>query len=73
MAYRFASKSDVKRIAELHYNVRNKYEVGFFSKTDKIFLKIIIVFYWILHTILYYVIVMIIMVILWVLVVAFLM
>ena len=39
MAYRFASKSDVKRIAELHYNVRNKYEVGFFSKTDKFFLK----------------------------------
>lgn len=39
MAYRFASKSDVKRIAELHYNVRDKYEVGFFSKTDKFFLK----------------------------------
>ena len=39
MGYRFASKSDVNRIAELHYNVRDKYEVGFFSKTDKFFLK----------------------------------
>lgn len=39
MGYRFASKSDVNRIAELHYNVRDKYDVGFFSKTDKFFLK----------------------------------
>ena len=39
MAYRFASKSDASRIAELHYNVRNKFDVGFFSKTDLFFLK----------------------------------
>lgn len=39
MAYRFASKSDASRIAELHYNVRNKLDVGFFSKTDLFFLK----------------------------------
>lgn len=39
MFYRFAKRSDVPRIVELHYAVRDFYSIGFFSKTRRNFLK----------------------------------
>lgn len=37
--YRIAKPSDAKQIANVHYSVREHYDVGIFSKMDKLFLK----------------------------------
>lgn len=37
--FRLAKASDAKKIAELHYNVRNTYSVGYFAQMGKAFLK----------------------------------
>jgi hypothetical protein len=39
MKFRIAKVSDYKKIAELHYNVRDRYSRGFFSKMGKSFLR----------------------------------
>ena len=39
MKFRIAKVSDYKEIAELHYNVRDRYSRGFFSKMGKLFLN----------------------------------
>tara|TARA_B100000767_G_C19700529_1_gene508214 strand:+ start:404 stop:1060 length:657 start_codon:yes stop_codon:yes gene_type:complete len=39
MKFRIAKVSDYKQIAELHYNVRERYSRGFFSKMGKLFLN----------------------------------
>jgi hypothetical protein len=39
MRYRFAKRTDIDRIVYLHHKVRQVYDVGFFSKVDKTFLK----------------------------------
>lgn len=37
--FRLAKPSDAKQIAELHYNVRDTYSVGYFAQMGKAFLK----------------------------------
>lgn len=39
MIYRIAKPSDYKKIADLHYKVRNTYSVGYFSQMGRAFLR----------------------------------
>ena len=39
MKYRFAKRCDLERIVDLHLKVRDSYEIGFFSKMRRSFLR----------------------------------